>query len=118
MELHKYMAGFVRNNAYSLVAIGGMPDHVHLLIRSAPDFNISAFVRELKKSTHNFIVNKLLTSSQSFGCQEGYSVFSISYGDIPVLANYIRSQVRHHAVYSTEEELQNFYRKFGMTEYV
>ena len=114
VELHKYITGFVKNHAYSLVAIGGMPDHVHLLIRTKPDFNVSDFVRELKKTTHSFISNKFGT----FEWQEGYSVFSVSYGDLSVLVEYIRSQVRHHAVYSSEEELQKFYQKNGMEHYL
>ena len=31
-ELYKYITGIVRNNKQKLIAINGMPDHVHILI--------------------------------------------------------------------------------------
>jgi REP element-mobilizing transposase RayT len=31
-DLYKYITGIVRNQGQKLIAINGMPDHVHLLI--------------------------------------------------------------------------------------
>ena len=47
-ELYKYITGIVQNKAHKMLAINGMPDHIHILIGMKPTCCLSDLVREIK----------------------------------------------------------------------
>ena len=53
-ELYKYISGIVRNKDQKMLAINGMPDHIHFLIGMKPSCCLSDLVREIKKSSNEF----------------------------------------------------------------
>ena len=59
-ELYKYITGVIQNKGQKLIAINGMPDHIHILIGMKPICCLSDLVREVKKSTNSFIKEKTL----------------------------------------------------------
>ncbi len=73
-ELYKYITGIVRNKEQKMLAINGMPDHIHLFIGMKPSCCLSDLVREIKKSSNNFINEKKFTDFK-FQWQEGYGAF-------------------------------------------
>ncbi len=77
-ELYKYISGIVRNKDQKLLAINGMPDHIHFLIGMKPSCCLSDLIREIKKSSNEFIKQKKFTKYQ-FEWQEGYGAFSYSH---------------------------------------
>ena len=95
-ELYKYIAGIINNRNNKIIAINGMPDHVHILLKLAPTECVSDLVREIKKSTSLFIRRKLRFGSV-FYWQRGYAVISYNEKDIPTIKNYIQKQKQHHA---------------------
>ncbi|MEE0805420.1 MAG: IS200/IS605 family transposase [Prevotellamassilia sp.] len=54
-ELYKFIYGFVKGKGCVLHRIGGMPDHIHLLLEIPPTYALSDFMRELKISARNYI---------------------------------------------------------------
>lgn len=54
-ELYKYMTGLISNKGQKLIAINGMPDHIHILIGLKPDKSISDLVRDIKANSSKFI---------------------------------------------------------------
>lgn len=48
-QLYKYMTGIVQGKGHKLIAINGMPDHIHLFIGLKPAEALSDLVREVKK---------------------------------------------------------------------
>ena len=48
-ELYKYISGIVRNKGQKMLAINGMPDHLHIIIGMKPSCCLSDLVREIKK---------------------------------------------------------------------
>jgi putative transposase len=42
--LYKYITGIVQGKGQKMLAIGGMPDHIHLLVGMEPDGCISGLV--------------------------------------------------------------------------
>ncbi len=54
-ELYKYITGIVRNRKQKLIAVNGMPDHLHMLIGMRPDMALSELVGKVKASSSNFI---------------------------------------------------------------
>jgi REP element-mobilizing transposase RayT len=101
------MGAITRNHAGKLLDIGGMPDHVHLLIELSSLDKFSHFVRDLKASSSQWI-HKTYPDLAGFAWQEGYCSFSISYSALDAVKNYIQNQKQHHATMTFEEEYLKF----------
>ncbi len=110
-DLHKYISGIIRNKEQKLLAINGMPDHIHLLIGMKPNCCLSDLVREIKKSSHEFIREKKFSKFR-FQWQEGYGAFSYSHSSLDQVINYINTQKEHHEKQSFREEYENLLKKF------
>lgn len=110
-ELYKYISGIVKNKGQKMLAINGMPDHVHIFIGIKPSCSISDLVREIKKSSHDFI-NEKGFSKIKFNWQEGYGAFSYSHSHIDTVVKYIMNQKEHHKKQSFRDEYLEFLKKF------
>ena len=110
-ELYKYITGIIRNKEQKLLAINGMPDHIHILIGMRPSCNLSDLVREIKKSSNDFIKEKQF-SKFKFQWQEGYGAFSYSHSDIENVYKYILNQEEHHKKKTFREEYVDLLKKF------
>jgi REP element-mobilizing transposase RayT len=98
-ELYKYLSGIVRNHGGVLLAVGGMPDHVHLLVRLGPcDF--PAFMRELKASSSRWAKQH----QPKFSWQRRYGAFTVSESVEDKVQRYILHQKSHHGKQSFEDE--------------
>mgnify|MGYP003435403632 CR=1 FL=1 len=110
-ELYKYITGIITNKGQKLIAINGMPDHIHILIGMKPSCCLSDLVREIKKSTNDFIKEKKFTRL-NFQWQEGYGAFSYSHSALDNVIVYINNQKEHHAKKSFREEYVEFLEKY------
>jgi REP element-mobilizing transposase RayT len=88
-----------------------MPDHIHLFIGMKPSCCLSDLVREIKKSSNNFINEKKFTDFK-FQWQEGYGAFSYSHSNLDNVIKYVMNQKEHHKVLSFKEEYIEFLQKF------
>ncbi|MBX2908022.1 MAG: IS200/IS605 family transposase [Chitinophagales bacterium] len=110
-ELYKYISGIIRNKEQKLLAINGMPDHIHFLIGMKPSCCLSDLVREIKKSSNEFI-NEKKFSKCKFQWQEGYGAFSYSHSALNNVILYINNQKQHHKKQTFREEYKDFLTKF------
>ncbi len=110
-ELYKYITGIITNKGQKLLAINGMPDHIHILIGMKPSCCLSDLVREVKKSSNEFIKEKKFTRF-NFQWQEGYGAFSYSHSALDNVIAYIHNQKEHHIKKSFKEEYVEFLEKF------
>lgn len=110
-ELYKYITGIIQNKGQKLIAINGMPDHIHIFIGMKPNCCLSDLVREIKKSSNSFINEKQFTKIP-FYWQEGFGAFSYSFSHIDNVVNYILKQKSHHKTKSFKEEYLEFLNKF------
>ena len=76
-NLHKYITGIIQEKGQKLIAINGMPDHLHIFIGLKPSCCISDLVREIKKASNKWIKENKLTTYK-FEWQEGFGAFSYS----------------------------------------
>lgn len=106
-ELFKYITGIVTNKGQKLLAINGMPDHIHLLVGIKPSCSSSDLVREIKKSTNEWINAKAFTKTK-FQWQEGFGAFSYSHSGLSNVIAYIQNQKEHHRKKSFREEYKEF----------
>lgn len=102
-RLYAYIGGIIRAETGNLVAIGGIEDHVHLLLNVPVTISIPTLVRKIKSNSSRWL-NKSIPSVSNFGWQNGYGVFSVSQSSVPNVVKYIKNQESHHKGRSFEEE--------------
>lgn len=103
-RLHAYLAGTIAKLDGRAYKVGGIEDHVHLLIGLKTTHCIADVLRELKKSATAWVHEEL--EFPPFCWQDGYAVFSVSPTASHKVAQYIENQREHHRVRSFREELQ------------
>ncbi len=113
-RLHKYITGIVQKNGQKMLAINGMPDHIHIFIGMKPECRISDLVREIKKSSNTFI-NEGKFTKQKFYWQEGYGAFTYSQSQIDRVVKYIMRQKEHHSKTAFKSEYIGFLKKFEIS---
>lgn len=102
-HLYRYISGIINNKKQKLIAINGIPNHIHFFIGMKTDCCLSDLVREIKKSSNEFIKQNNFTK-QKFNWQEGFGAFSYSESDIPNVISYIMNQKEHHKIKNFREE--------------
>src|SRR5262245_18410267 len=110
-ELHKYITGILTNKNQMMLAINSRPDHIHFLFGMKPNTNLADLVREVKKSSTNFVKDKRWVRTR-FNWQSGYGAFSYSRSSLDKVIQYIKNQDAHHGKRSFKEEYITLLRKF------
>ena len=110
-ELYKYITGIITNKEQKLLAINGMPDHIHILIGMRPSCCLSDLVREIKKASNEFVNQKIMVN-QKFAWQEGYGAFSYSHSALGNVVTYIQNQKEHHQKKTFKDEYKAFLTKY------
>ena len=100
-RLYDYIGGTVRGIGGSLIEIGGIEDHVHILTGVKPTIAPSRFLQQLKPSVTNWGKKNI---HQAFEWQDGYGAFSVSDREIEGLRRYIQNQEEHHEKIGFDEE--------------
>ncbi|HZM87089.1 MAG TPA: IS200/IS605 family transposase [Blastocatellia bacterium] len=113
IEIYKYMTTTIQNQKNKVMAINGMPDHVHLLIGLNPDIALSDLVRDAKSAASSLINDKGWVRGH-FNWQKGYGAFSYSKSQVSRVATYIEDQERHHAKRSFRDEYEVLLKKFDV----
>jgi REP element-mobilizing transposase RayT len=109
-DLFAYIGGIVRDHKAVLLTAGGIEDHVHLFLKSHPQFAISSTVALLKANSSRWINSQRKTRSR-FEWQRGYGVFSVSQSMAETVKNYIRNQREHHRKQGFREEYLELLRR-------
>src|SRR5262245_5535811 len=109
-ELYPFMADTVRRHGGRLIALGGMPDHVHFLLRLRPYVPISSMVRFLKSNSSRWLGERP-DLVKNFAWQKGYAAFSVSESRATAVRTYIQNQEIHHTKRSYEKELRSLLKR-------
>ena len=112
-RLYMYISGIIREKQQKLIAINGMPNHIHILVGMKPSCCLSDLVREIKKASNDFVNGNKLSKS-NFSWQEGYGAFSYSHSQLDSVITYIKNQKEHHKAKSFREEYIEFLNKFNV----
>jgi len=80
----------------TVLALGGMPDHVHMVLRYPAKLSISSLTQQLKGVSSHF-AHEQLGLGPIFRWQEGYGAFSLSRGHVKKATLYVEKQEEHHA---------------------
>lgn len=112
-RLYPYFGGIARKNKIKMIAVGGMPDHIHLLLSMPATVSISKAMQLLKGNSSKWI-HETFPDQQSFEWQRGYGAFSIGVSDLERTIDYINDQSKHHEKLSFEDEYVVFIKKNGL----
>ena len=111
-RLHQYLGGVVNGLDAVSQGVGGVEDHVHLLVGFKATHRMSDFMRELKKNTSTWVHDEV--GLKEFAWQEGYSAFSVSPTARPGVKRYIKNQEAHHRKTTHKQELISLLEKAGV----
>lgn len=112
-ELYKYITGVITNEGQKLLAINGMPDHIHILIGLKPNVSLSNLVRDIKSNSSRFINDRKWIAGK-FEWQNGFGAFSYGHSQLTDVINYIRNQEEHHKTRTFREEYIQFLKLFNV----
>ena len=111
-DLHAYIGGCLKRLEAFPQEIGGVADHVHLLIGIKAVHAIADLVKETKRvSTESVRESKHV---RGFAWQEGYGAFSVSKSAVLSVREYIQQQEKHHQKRTFQEEYREFLEKHGI----
>ncbi len=108
-----YVRGVCKNLGIHLYAIGGIPDHIHLLLDIPPALSISEATQKLKSNSSR-LMNKNQVTRIRFQWQAGYGAFSVSPTHIDAVRGYIAHQEEHHKNQSPKEEFRKLLERYGL----
>lgn len=112
-RLWPYLGGIARENKMKALAIGGVEDHIHILLSLPSTFTIAKAVQLLKGNSSKWI-HETFSTHRNFGWQEGYGAFSVGISGVDETIKYIASQAQHHQTKTFKEEFVAFLKKHGM----
>lgn len=113
-NLYKYITGIIQNNGHKVLAINGMPDHIHILIGLRPVQSLSALVQDIKANSSRWI-NEQRLSSEKFEWQEGFGAFSYCKSHVMNVIKYIQNQELHHSTETFDLEYKMLLKEFDVT---
>lgn len=109
-RMYEYLGGLLRARNSHLLAAGGMPDHVHLLVSLSKELALSEAMREIKALSSKW-VHETFPKKESFGWQTGYGAFSVSLSNVEAVKAYLAGQAEHHKARTFQEEFVEFLRR-------
>ena len=113
-ELYKYITAVIQNDRHKMLAINGMPDHIHIFVGLNPSISISDLVKDIKRASNNWINDKGFVN-QKFEWQNGYGAFSYGKSQVVRVYQYIQNQTIHHASRSFQTEYKGFLKLFEIS---
>lgn len=105
---YEYLGGVIRGEKGSLMEIGGVADHVHLLARFGAASAVSDMVQRIKGNCSHWLNQE---PGSWFAWQNGYGAFTVSESQVATVRKYIQRQEEHHKRLSFKDELISLLRK-------
>ncbi len=112
-EMHHYLGGCVNQHGGQSLSVGGVADHVHMLLVLPKTMPIADLVRDLKRASSHWM-NEREPGLDGFAWQKGYGAFSVGQTEIETVLKYIHSQEEHHSTRTFQEEYRAFLTKYGV----
>ena len=103
-DLYSYLAATGDALGCPVLSVGGMPDHVHLLLRLGRGVTISDLLKGLKVESSKWMKGN--GETDDFAWQAGYGVFSVSASQVEKVEEYVLNQKKHHHVTTFQEEFR------------
>ena len=112
-RLWPYLGGIARENKVKALSIGGVEDHVHMLVSVPATLSIAKAMQLIKGGSAKWVHDNF-PPHRLFAWQEGYGAFSISICDVARTVSYIENQREHHRKIDFKAEFVAFLQKHGI----
>ena len=112
-RLWPYLGGIARDNKFTALSIGGVEDHVHLLLSLPSTMPVAKAIQLIKGGSSKW-VHDTFPQLRDFAWQEGYGAFSIGISQVETTRAYIQRQKEHHRQKTFKEEVLAFLKKHGI----
>lgn len=103
-RLYCYIRGIARSNNALVLEIGGVADHVHILLKLRASASLAHAVQVIKAGSSKWMREEI--QQRTFAWQSGYAGFTVSESIVERVRAYIRRQKEHHLKHSFEDELR------------
>jgi REP element-mobilizing transposase RayT len=108
-RLWAYMGGVAREHKMKALGIGGIEDHVHLLLSLPPPLSVAMAMQQIKSASSHWMSKT--GAIGNFEWQEGYGAFSVGWSQVADTLAYIASQDEHHRKRDFQAEFVAFLKK-------
>jgi REP element-mobilizing transposase RayT len=108
-----YIGGIARQHKMTAIQVGGIEDHLHVLVNAPPTIAPFEMAKWLKAESSKWM-HETFPDLQAFGWQDGYGAFSVSKANVPNVVSYIRNQRAPHQTQTFQEEYLEFLQKAGV----
>jgi len=112
-RLFPYIGGIARENHMKALAIGGTPDHIHVLLSLPATMSFAKAVQLIKGGSSKWI-HDTFAKYRKFAWQDGYGAFSVSPSQLARTIAYINNQKEHHRKRSFKEEFIQLLDRHGI----
>ena len=109
-RLWPFLGGIARQNNLKVIEVGGVGDHVHILLSIPSAMPISKAVQFIKGGSSKWI-HETFPEHRLFSWQEKYGAFSVSVSLLDDVIEYIRNQEKHHCKMTFQEEFITLLKK-------
>ena len=111
-RLHEYLGGTIAGLGGFSQGVGGVVDHVHLLVGLKATHCLADVLRELKKASSVWVHEEI--GERGFAWQEGYAAFTVSATARAAVREYVANQEEHHRKKTYREELIEMLERAGV----
>lgn len=112
-RLFPYLGGIAKQHGMISLTVGGVEDHVHILLQLPADMALSKAVQVIKGVSSKWI-HETFPEQRAFAWQEGYGAFSIAVSGVEATVAYIQRQEEHHRTKTFDEEFVEFLRRHNL----
>ncbi len=109
-RLWSYTAGICKPQEIFVHAVGGVEDHIHLLLQFPATIAVSEAIKKIKANSSGWLADEI----GKFAWQAGYGGFGVSKSNIPSVVKYIQTQEQHHRKMTFEQEFVALLKKHGI----
>jgi putative transposase len=112
-RLWPFLGGIDRENRMKALSIGGVEDHVHLLLTLPATMPIAKAMQLMKGGSSKW-VHETFPDQRLFAWQEKYGAFGVSVSQLEKITKYIENQPQHHRKMSFQEEFVSLLNKHNI----
>ena len=112
-RLWPYLGGIARDNKMKALAVGGVADHIHILVSLPATLSVAKAIQLLKGNSSKW-VHETFPKLRRFEWQAGYGAFTIGISGTEATAAYIHNQAMHHQTRPFREEFIAMLRKHNL----
>jgi putative transposase len=112
-RLHAWLGGAIRAAGGIPDSVGGVGDHVHLLMGLRATHRLSDVMRDIKASSSDWVRHGL--GRPIFAWQDGYGAFTVRASLRETVRRYVENQEEHHRRKSFLEEYRDLLLRHGVT---